>query len=540
MATKKKSPARSSRKTSASRSSRRKPTARDTAFSSWRIENHRLIQPDGAAVTFRHTPNQSGVILPEYLVIHFTAGRSAESSIDWFLNPDAKASAHLVIGRDGTVTQMADFNRACFHAGQSQWAGRSGLNAFSIGIELDNAGKLSLTESGWKAWFGGNYPTEEVLVARHRNESDTAGWHLYSEVQLTVAAQISSAILRHYGLKDVIGHDDIAPHRKNDPGPAFPMEEFKGRVMGRSENEAEVYFTSELLNLRIEPNSAAPKIIPGGLPPGTWITPIGPRMGSWWLIKVLDTVDGNADLEGWVHSAYLRSDAPRMMTRDGGFSPPPASQPILAGIPFEQALPVGGQYRQIYDAADQGSQDPSNCNALLRFPNGTIFFSAKMAIDSDGSPRAPQIDPTGQIHTSLRYQSTGHSGASLNAERIPYLVLPLPASGGGNSLTQEFGIKLGDVGAIIYKGGLCGVVFADFGPHRKIGEASIRAHELLPAPSPWTNSAKLRVRNVSVDNDVLYFVFPGTAAIMNDLTPVNAEERIMTRAQELLNSLRFS
>ena len=93
-----------------------------------KIQNHRLIADDGKPVSYVETPNKSGVMTPEFLIMHYTAGSSAEGSVAWMCNPAAKAAAHLVIGRDGSLTQLAAFNRVAWHAGKSVWAGRSGLN----------------------------------------------------------------------------------------------------------------------------------------------------------------------------------------------------------------------------------------------------------------------------------------------------------------------------------------------------------------------------------------------------------------------------
>ena len=71
--------------------------------------------------------------------MHYTAGASAESSIDWLTNPDARASAHVLIARDGGITQLVPFDRRAWHAGRSRWKDRTGLNGWSFGIELDNA-----------------------------------------------------------------------------------------------------------------------------------------------------------------------------------------------------------------------------------------------------------------------------------------------------------------------------------------------------------------------------------------------------------------
>jgi len=115
------------------------------------IGDDRLV---GAGVSFVETPNQGGDLAPRHLVFHYTAGKSATSSINWLTNPESKASAHLVLARDGTITQLAPFNIKTWHAGLSYWDGLSGLNGYSIGIEMDNAGPLKKVGDKHQAWFG--------------------------------------------------------------------------------------------------------------------------------------------------------------------------------------------------------------------------------------------------------------------------------------------------------------------------------------------------------------------------------------------------
>ena len=103
------------------------------------IEDDRLV---GAGLSFVETRNKGGDLAPRYLVFHYTVGKSATSSINWLTNPESKASAHLVLARDGTITQLAPFNVKTWHAGVSHWDGLSGLDSSSIGIEMDNAGPL--------------------------------------------------------------------------------------------------------------------------------------------------------------------------------------------------------------------------------------------------------------------------------------------------------------------------------------------------------------------------------------------------------------
>lgn len=195
---------------------------------------HRL-KKDGLAVPFRQTPNGGGSMRPLYLVIHYTAGRDAESSIRWFENKDAQASAHLVVGRDGSVTQLQRFDRLCWHAGKSRWGEIEGLNAHSIGIEIDNAGVLDKTDAGaWRAWFGDTIPPEQVLVAQHRLGGPSRGWHIYTPEQIEIVMSVAAALHARYAFLDILGHDDISWPRKTDPGPAFPLSSLRSRVLGRA------------------------------------------------------------------------------------------------------------------------------------------------------------------------------------------------------------------------------------------------------------------------------------------------------------------
>lgn len=197
-----------------------------------KIINHRLCHDEGTPYPFVPSPNVGkGTLDPQYLVMHYTAGESAQSSISWLANPKAKASAHLVVGRDGSITQQVPFDRIAWHAGASSWKGRSGLNPVSIGIELDNAGFVGGKPGAYVA-FGARIPDSAVLVATHRNETAPRAWARFPEVQLAAARQVARLLVQTYGLREILGHDDIAPARKQDPGPAFPMERFRAEVMG--------------------------------------------------------------------------------------------------------------------------------------------------------------------------------------------------------------------------------------------------------------------------------------------------------------------
>lgn len=272
-----------------------------------KILNHRLVHLDGMAVPYDPSPNHGGAMQPEYLVIHYTAGSTLEGSIAWFKNRDAKASAHLVIGRDGRVIQMVPFNRVAWHAGQSVWAGRSGLNAFSIGIELDNAGRLERAGSRWVSPVSKrSYADDDVLVAPHRNDrpgSPPSGWHEYTEAQMEATMKVAQLLMHHYRLAAILGHDDIAPGRKSDPGPAFPMASFRSRLLGRRDDAREIHAATTALNIRRGPGTEH-AVLPGSpLAAGTRVA-VNEKQAVWWHVDVLDAKSDEL-AEGWVHSRFL-------------------------------------------------------------------------------------------------------------------------------------------------------------------------------------------------------------------------------------------
>ncbi len=204
-----------------------------------KIIQHRLLGADGRPYPYRPSANTGGPIRPEFLVFHYTAGASIEGAVTQLTRKGTGVSAHLVIGRDGRIIQLVPFDTMAWHAGRSSWQGLTGLNRYSLGIELVNAGRLLKEEGGWRTWFGTEIPPEEVLVAAHRHDPRPAGWHRYSEAQLAAALQVAEVLMDHYRLKDLLGHDDIAPGRKQDPGPAFPMAEFRRRLLKRPDPEAD-------------------------------------------------------------------------------------------------------------------------------------------------------------------------------------------------------------------------------------------------------------------------------------------------------------
>ena len=187
---------------------------------------------------------------------------------------------------------------------KSRWRGTRGLNRCSIGIKLDNPGKLTRQGDQCRYWFGKSYDTAEVMEAAHKHGGPVTGWHLYPEPQIAAAINVAQTIVHLYGLVDVLGYDDIAPGRKSDPGPVFPMASFCSEVLGREQDDEEFYETTTALNIRSGPGEAYEKIQPKPLTLGTRQI-LQSSEGRWCYVAVLDE-SHNVTANGWVHRDYIR------------------------------------------------------------------------------------------------------------------------------------------------------------------------------------------------------------------------------------------
>ena len=103
-----------------------------------------------------------------------------------------------MLGREGEIIQLAPFNVVTWHAGISHWAGLTGMNNHSIGIEMDNAGVLKNLGDRYESAFGKVYPRNEVVLARHKHGSTEQAWHAYTEAQIGRAFELAELLFAHY------------------------------------------------------------------------------------------------------------------------------------------------------------------------------------------------------------------------------------------------------------------------------------------------------------------------------------------------------
>jgi N-acetylmuramoyl-L-alanine amidase len=132
-------------------------------------------------------PRRDG-LLPDLIVLHYTAMNSAEAAIARLCDPAAEVSAHYLVCAQGRITRMVPEAQRAWHAGAGEWAGRCDINSRSIGIELDNTGT-----------------------------------HPFPEPQMAALERLLRGVMARWaiGPARVIGHSDMAPGRKHDPGPHF-------------------------------------------------------------------------------------------------------------------------------------------------------------------------------------------------------------------------------------------------------------------------------------------------------------------------------
>jgi N-acetylmuramoyl-L-alanine amidase len=277
------------------------------------VKNHRLHR-DAMPVEFRATPNKGGTTVPTVIVLHDTAGRlDHESSVRWLCDKAAKASAHFVIGRGGEIVQLAPTDVATWHAGRSSWRGKPNVNGFSIGIEIVNPGIMQCTQAGEaRAWFGQTFAFDEFgIEARSLPEHGSGLWMPYTAEQISAVIGICGALVAAYpSIADITTHWAISPGRKVDTNPLFPLEQVRGRVLGRADapaGDGTDAATTVGVNMRRWPSLAdnVIRVLPAGSRVRTIRSGVfanGADVVRWFL------VDAGTCGEGWVHGAYLALD----------------------------------------------------------------------------------------------------------------------------------------------------------------------------------------------------------------------------------------
>lgn len=258
------------------------------------IKDHKFT-----GIEYNQTPNVSSSPLnPDTIIVHYTAGSTASSAIR-SMTKKGNASAHLVVDVDGTITQLAAFNQKAWHAGRSSYGGRSSYNNYSVGIEIVNPGWLKKDGNEYKTYWGKVIPENDVFTGKHRNpQTRMQYWHRYTQEQIDAVTKICETICDYYDIQYILGHEEVSPGRKQDPGPAFPLDEMRDKILNTVPAPGTKGEILVDLNIRSAPNDDADKIaLP--LDKGT-IAEILKEREEWLKVK--------APLFGWVSKKFIEMD----------------------------------------------------------------------------------------------------------------------------------------------------------------------------------------------------------------------------------------
>jgi N-acetylmuramoyl-L-alanine amidase len=146
----------------------------------------RLIQAPSPNFDARRSP-------PDMIILHYTGMETGQGALDRLRDPEAKVSAHYMVEEDGRVFALVDEARRAWHAGVSFWRGETDINARSIGVEIVNPGH-------------------------------EFGYRPFPDNQISAVIDLLTGIREHWTIEDslILGHSDVAPRRKQDPGELFP------------------------------------------------------------------------------------------------------------------------------------------------------------------------------------------------------------------------------------------------------------------------------------------------------------------------------
>lgn len=130
---------------------------------------------------------------PDLILLHYTGMQTAEAAVERLRDPEARVSAHYVVEEDGRILRLVDEARRAWHAGKSWWRGETDVNAVSIGVEIVNPGH-------------------------------EFGYRPFPQVQIDAVTALVADIRTRWSVPDarILGHSDVAPERKTDPGELFP------------------------------------------------------------------------------------------------------------------------------------------------------------------------------------------------------------------------------------------------------------------------------------------------------------------------------
>lgn len=256
-------------------------------------------KPSGYKVVKTHFPSVAQDFRQKFVIVHYTALNNEKSIM---VLTKRGVSAHYLVNdmHDSEIYQLVDENKRAYHAGRSSWRKYKNFNDNSIGIEIVNPG-YTVNDEGKRVFFP------------------------FPKTQVSKVAALLKDIVKRYGIKptNILGHSDVAPTRKQDPGPEFPWEELykkydlgmwyndydKSKFM-RKEN-AEQFFTKQNTKAFIYKVQAALKKFGYDITPtGTWDKTNVKVVEAFQYHFRPSNYDGVVDIETWAILQALNKKYP--------------------------------------------------------------------------------------------------------------------------------------------------------------------------------------------------------------------------------------
>lgn len=146
---------------------------------------------------------RAGDAVPSLIILHYTGMKTAKDALERLCDPASKVSAHYVVEERGRIHHLVPDDKRAWHAGTSYWAGEKDINSHSIGIEIVNPG--------------------------HEH-----GYRPFPPRQINAVLKLCRGLMKIYDIKpwNILGHSDIAPARKQDPGELFPWQDLAEKGVG--------------------------------------------------------------------------------------------------------------------------------------------------------------------------------------------------------------------------------------------------------------------------------------------------------------------
>lgn len=169
------------------------------------------------------------ILKPTYIILHYTSGCTSKSAFQTLSNFFRPVSAHYLIAANGSISQLVNESKRAWHAGKSSWKKNNQLNSYSIGIEIVNPGFSEVDQDPC---------TENFDIWNKKNGRLVSGspylWYSFTKAQIKSVIALCKEIINRYDIKleNILGHSDIAPGRKVDPGPLFPWQELAQQGVG--------------------------------------------------------------------------------------------------------------------------------------------------------------------------------------------------------------------------------------------------------------------------------------------------------------------